>query len=483
MRRVILSTVLLIGIFGSLNANPIPEVRIECINAFPPEVGVMCYMDVDLNGDSIVTSSGSALITGFVFPGYDEMFVFDSSNTTGFTINSEADFVRLSSFYWDEVSFGNLGYAPAPINGHYIRYYEIFPFYGWSFDFSSSNWGTTDVVFNEINAHGTWNSGSNFIELYNQSDDPVDIGGWMIVCDTVCAIPQNTMIEGNGFYVVDQACFPAIFDMDDGADNVYLVDSDNILVDQVGWSSDHGADVSFMRYPDGVIDTTIWAGYMGYDDVTSCTFENGFPSRGAPNRHQSPGFVVIGTHAAATGQDVSIWWTDPVWDQNFDYSMVIGNLDHFPADPTDGYSVYQGTDQEAVDTGLPNNTVVHYTVFARNAGGGYSVPTDESRVFVILGTVGIDGESNLPERISNLNCYPNPFNATVTVDFVLSQAGSANLAIYNLRGQRVEILADGLRTAGEHRITWDGSDYPSGVYFARLEAGGSSKSIKMVLLK
>jgi hypothetical protein len=406
---------MVIGIFGSLNANPVPEVRIECVNAFPPE--------------------------------------------------------------------GNLGYAPSPIKGHYIRYYENFPFYGWTFNFTASDWGSTDIVFNEINAHGTWNSESNYIELYNQGDSASDIGGWMVICDTICTIPQNTIIEGNGFYVIDQCNFPIVYDMDFDADNIYLVRADSVIVDQVGWSSDHGANVSFMRYPDGEIDTTIWPGYTGYNDQTSCTFENGFPSRGAPNRHSSPGFVVIGAQGQNVSGDVDLRWTDPIWDPLFDYSIAVRNFTHYPQDLNDGDIVYQGTDQQVLDIVPTGHSEAYYTIFARNAGGGYSVPTDESRAYVILQPAGVDEAPDLPERILSLRCYPNPFNATVNIDYVLIREGLVTLSIYNLRGQRVEILTNGIKTVGQHRITWNSSDYPSGIYFARLDAGGSSRSIKMLLLK
>jgi len=58
-----------------------------------------------------------------------------------------------------------------------------------------------------------------------------------------------------------------------------------------------------------------------------------------------------------------------------------------------------------------------------------------------------------------------------------------NLSVYNIQGQQVAELVSGIREAGEHSISWDASEFPSGVYFARLEAGGSSRTAKMVLLK
>lgn len=483
MKTVILTTLIVIAIIGSLQANPIPEIRVEYVNAFPPEIGVMCYANIDLNGETISTLSGSAVITDFVFPGYDQMFVFDSSNTTGFVINSEADVVGITTYYWDGVSFGIHGYAPPPIKGHPIRFHQGYPWDCWTYDFTSSEWGQTDIIINEINAHCDWGPESNFIELYNQNDSSIDISGWMVVCDTICVIPQNTIIDGNGFYVIDQCDFPDIFDMDFDIDNLYLIRADSVIVDQVGWSSDHGSNVSFMRYPDGEIDSCGWPGFMGYNDNTSCTFEDGFPSRCAPNRHSSPGFVVIGAHASGDVGTVDIWWTNPIWDPIFDYSVVVRSFTGFPQDPTDGDIIYQGTEQHATEIGLPGNTVVYYTVFARDLYGYYSIPTDESRAFVILGTAGVDEESILPNSISSLKCYPNPFNASATINFVLNQAGSVSLSVYNLQGQRVETLLDGSVSIGEHRITWDASEFPSGVYFARLQSMEYTETRKMILLK
>ncbi len=484
MKKVILTVMILAGFVSMTMANPMPEARIEYVNAFPPEIGIRCYFDsLCFTGDTIYTTSGWAVIGDHTIPGFDEMLIIDSSNTTGFVLNSEADNIEITGYYPDNVQYGTYGYAPPPIKGHYIRFHQGYPWDCWTFDFTTSQWGQTDIVINEISANCNWGPESNFIELYNQSEVSIDISAWMVICDTICVIPQNTVIDGNGFYVIDQSNFPEIFDMDFDADNIYLVRADSVLVDQVGWSSDHGANVSFMRFPDGDTTTTYWPAFMGYDDNTSETFENGFPSRRAHNRHTSPGFVVIGTHASGDTGVVDITWTNPIWDPTFDYSIVVGNFDGFPEDPSDGYTVYLGTDQQVTDIGLPGNTVIHYTIFARDINGNYSIPSDESRVFVILGTAGIDKEENLPESISSLECYPNPFNDSVTVSFVLNRAGSVSLSVYNLQGQLIETLWDGSISAGEHRITWDGSELPSGVYFTKLDARSSSKSIKMLLLK
>ncbi|MEE9554028.1 MAG: T9SS type A sorting domain-containing protein [candidate division Zixibacteria bacterium] len=70
-----------------------------------------------------------------------------------------------------------------------------------------------------------------------------------------------------------------------------------------------------------------------------------------------------------------------------------------------------------------------------------------------------------------------------TYGYSLPEQGEVVIYIYNLLGQRIATLFEGTREAGEHSITWDAVDFPSGVYFARLETGEQSENIKMVLLK
>ncbi len=84
--------------------------------------------------------------------------------------------------------------------------------------------------------------------------------------------------------------------------------------------------------------------------------------------------------------------------------------------------------------------------------------------------------------------YPNPFNATTEIRFSLAQSADVSLTIYNLLGQEVKTLIDGKFSAGEHRVTWDGTDsigHPcaTGVYLYRLESEETSLSRKMILLK
>jgi hypothetical protein len=80
--------------------------------------------------------------------------------------------------------------------------------------------------------------------------------------------------------------------------------------------------------------------------------------------------------------------------------------------------------------------------------------------------------------------YPNPFNPTTTLQFDLIRNERVTLKIFNVLGQEVASLLNKARLgAGVHRIEFDGSRLPSGVYFYRLQAGDFAETRKMILLK
>jgi hypothetical protein len=88
----------------------------------------------------------------------------------------------------------------------------------------------------------------------------------------------------------------------------------------------------------------------------------------------------------------------------------------------------------------------------------------------------------LPSSLA-LSCYPNPFNPSTTISFALEHETNIRLNIFDLTGRRVRTLAEGRWNAGMHEVRFDGAALPSGLYFARLQAGGLAKTQKLVMLK
>jgi len=83
---------------------------------------------------------------------------------------------------------------------------------------------------------------------------------------------------------------------------------------------------------------------------------------------------------------------------------------------------------------------------------------------------------------------PNPFNPSTTIWFELAEASQVRLTVYNVKGEKVKVLADKVMSAGRRSVEWDGrtdagKQVSSGVYFYRLKAGKFSSTRKMVLAR
>jgi hypothetical protein len=105
------------------------------------------------------------------------------------------------------------------------------------------------------------------------------------------------------------------------------------------------------------------------------------------------------------------------------------------------------------------------------------------RILGEFGELSVDEDTPLPEELALLQNYPNPFNAQTTISFDLPYGGNASLTIYNILGQEVATLLNESISAGRHDVLWNAADLPSGLYFARLDYGGKTRNIKMLLLK
>lgn len=79
--------------------------------------------------------------------------------------------------------------------------------------------------------------------------------------------------------------------------------------------------------------------------------------------------------------------------------------------------------------------------------------------------------------------YPNPFNSSTTITFRLDKPYIAKVAVFDALGRQVATLRNGPAQAGEHKISFDGADLSSGIYFVRLTTGAGSTMAKMILLK
>ena len=79
--------------------------------------------------------------------------------------------------------------------------------------------------------------------------------------------------------------------------------------------------------------------------------------------------------------------------------------------------------------------------------------------------------------------YPNPFNPSTTIQFALPQTAFVSLEVFNVVGERVDVLVSQELNSGKYNYEWNGLTLTSGVYFYRLQAGNFVETKKMLLIK
>lgn len=99
-----------------------------------------------------------------------------------------------------------------------------------------------------------------------------------------------------------------------------------------------------------------------------------------------------------------------------------------------------------------------------------------------LETTSVQEEAELPADFGLQN-YPNPFKTGTTIQFHLKKAQAARLEIFNVRGQKISTAIDKNLSAGQYKITWRPDALPTGMYWARLVAGKSAKTLKLLYLR
>jgi len=119
----------------------------------------------------------------------------------------------------------------------------------------------------------------------------------------------------------------------------------------------------------------------------------------------------------------------------------------------------------------------------------YRTLVDEFEIPVCYVATGVEGPPSqaASPRARLFEAAPNPFNPHTSIRFALSRPARVRLLVFDVSGARVRSLADGLMPAGEHHVTWDGTNdrgrnLASGAYFYRFEADGVIQARKLILL-
>lgn len=112
--------------------------------------------------------------------------------------------------------------------------------------------------------------------------------------------------------------------------------------------------------------------------------------------------------------------------------------------------------------------------FSFESGGGNNLYIDDIN---ITGPVGVEDLT----YDFNLSTFPNPFDGNTTISFDLDNEKDTEVAIYDVIGKKVMVLANGSLSPGKHSYNVNGSELESGVYFVKLKAGNRATMKKIIV--
>jgi tetratricopeptide (TPR) repeat protein len=150
------------------------------------------------------------------------------------------------------------------------------------------------------------------------------------------------------------------------------------------------------------------------------------------------------------------------------------------------YTHYYGDEEKAEEyfTELrrkyPGDELIEQIEIVKGFGKTINNTEQSINLFSLEETVKETNERASEELLSN---YPNPFNPSTTIQFVVPDAGKYILKVYNMLGQEVATLVDNELSSGIHKVNFDANNLSSGIYVYKLVGSKVNLSKKMILMK
>ncbi len=359
----------------------------------------------------------------------------------------------------------------------------------------------TEVADNRSGA----NEGSAYLELANVRPFSLDMGSLQVLRGTdnggtfeydgyTFTLPEFYSIPPNSFCVVSNGSDQATFESDWGVEVEWFVQGSSDL--QLTTGKRYQVQTAASR---AILDTAPIVNEG--NRIVQADQGDWLPQESAENA--TPGQIDDGqtlpvtlssfTAGVLSEGAVSLAWT------------AESETDHL------GYNLYRCSDNifeeawrlnaEIITQGEQDGSAVNYTFVDDDMDG-------ETECWYWLESVALDGRSDVfgpiflqliepgEEEEEDVNqtvtgivvIYPNPFNPSTTVGYYLQEESTVEFSIYNVLGQRIFKVDQGVQSEGLHRVTWDGVDasgkaVASGTYFVRIKTNDSIEIRKCLLIK
>jgi len=362
------------------------------------------------------------------------------------------------------------------------------------------------VIINEIMWMGSTRSPADqWVELKNMTADPIAISGWALAVpnpmDTLRAIifPDSSVIPPYGYYLISYfpadssqiAVRPNLVSKKLQMDRHHLllklftknpINYGAVLVDEAGngempFAGDSLRFRSMIRVmPPG--DGCLPSQWM--TSTTSHGWDPGATEYGTPGADNTLPVELSDFSATVSNGQVFLHWTTVTESQNFGFDIEKRAEASKSTWQKIGFVKGQGTSSdphlyEFVDS---NASIGRYFYRLKQIDLSGAVTYSKE----------IEVTYDAPKTFGLKQNYPNPFNPETTIPYTVPERSHVEITVYNLLGQKVATLFDGIRKPGLYKAVWNGCDQDGrevggGMYFIQMRAKNFHQNKKIVLLR
>jgi hypothetical protein len=173
-----------------------------------------------------------------------------------------------------------------------------------------------------------------------------------------------------------------------------------------------------------------------------------------------------------------------------EYLLVIGYMLNYES-PKTQYLVVNGDTISAVEFTAPSKTSwlmkgVKINLIAGTneiSIRGYWNWMSIDYIAVVSTTVSVKDNFVVPTTVALEQNYPNPFNPATNITYTLPNSDRVKLEIFDITGQKITTLIDGIENAGRHVVRFNAKNIASGVYFYKIQFNSITLTKSMLLLR
>ena len=179
-------------------------------------------------------------------------------------------------------------------------------------------------------------------------------------------------------------------------------------------------------------------------------------------------------------------FTDDAAEANPDVSLDGGDIAYEHAVATWQRNIEVINVSSHVITSIADSALTSFTI-PRWSPNGQQIAMIRFGYQIWISDVSTLNASPQPEVVVSpgefgLDTYPNPFNSELQIRYDLPRAGEVELAVFNVLGQKVAVIENGMQSTGSHHALWSPKE-GSGIYFVTLRTANAMRTEKVLLAR